>query len=171
MEWAITVRKISYLNSNNIAYKTVPLKKSIRAGEPLSQNAKFILLGEDDLDDEEILEEVFSSIDDSFWIEFINNGKKLVEALDEREEHALPCLIILDYNMPGLNGAEILRELKTRDRYRSIPVIIWSTSGSETYKRHCLQAGACDYIIKPSNISGLAEAVRYMLSFCTVKKS
>ncbi|HEX5655529.1 MAG TPA: response regulator [Chitinophagaceae bacterium] len=171
MERVIMVRKIPYLNSSNIAYKTVPLKKSMGANQPLSQNSKFILLGEDDVDDEEILKEVFSSIDDSFMIEFMNNGKKLVEALDEREEHFLPCLIILDYNMPGLNGAEILRELKSRERYREIPVIIWSTSGSETYKRHCLQAGACDYIIKPSNISGLAEALRYMLSFCTIQKS
>jgi CheY-like chemotaxis protein len=170
MERVITVRKIPYLNSNYIAYKTVPLKKTLDADEPLSQNAKFILMGEDDVDDEDILKEVFSSIDDSFLIQFYSNGKKLVEALDERTDHNLPCLIILDYNMPGLNGAEILKELKAREQYRDIPVIIWSTSGSETYKRHCLEAGACDYIIKPSNISGLAEAVHYMLSFCTIKK-
>ena len=131
---------------------------------------KFILLGEDDADDEELLKEVFTSIDNSFSMRFANNGRKLVTHLEQLPDSNLPCLIILDYNMPELNGAEILKSLKSEARYDSIPKIIWSTSGSETYKRLCLELGACEYIIKPSSFKELTDVARYMLSFCSVSQ-
>lgn len=133
-------------------------------------SSKFILLGEDDADDEELLKEVFSTIDSSYALTFINNGSKLVANLEKLGDHNLPCLIVLDYNMPEMNGAEILKRLNNNNRYRTIPKIIWSTSGSETYKKMCLELGACEYIIKPSNVSSLTEIARYMLSFCSVQK-
>lgn len=68
--------------------------------------------------------------------------------------------------MPDLNGADILSQLKTKDRYHSIPKIIWSTSGSNTYKKSCLELGANDYYIKPSNVNELIDLVRKMLSIC-----
>ena len=129
---------------------------------------KFILLGEDDADDEELLKEVFTTLDNSFSMRFANNGRKLVTHLEQLPDSDLPCLIILDYNMPELNGADILKSLKAQARYDSIPKIIWSTSGSETYKRLCLELGACEYIIKPSSFKELTEVARYMLSFCSV---
>jgi CheY-like chemotaxis protein len=82
-----------------------------------SPSSKFILLGEDDIDDEELLKELFSSVDSSFALTFINNGRHLVEHLDTLSDNQLPCLLILDYNMPELNGADILENLKTRSRY------------------------------------------------------
>ena len=129
---------------------------------------KFILLGEDDADDEELLKEVFTTLDNSFSMRFANNGRKLVTHLEQLPDSDLPCLIILDYNMPELNGADILKSLKAQARYDSIPKIIWSTSGSETYKRLCLELGACEYIIKPSSFKELTDVARYMLSFCSV---
>ena len=132
--------------------------------KPLS--SKFILLGEDDIDDEELLKELFSSVDDSFKLTFINNGRLLIEHLDTLSDNQLPCLLILDYNMPELNGADILEILKTRDRYANIPKIIWSTSGTETYRKKCLDLGAEDYIIKPSRVSELVQAIKHMISYC-----
>ena len=129
---------------------------------------KFILLGEDDADDEELLKEVFTTLDNSFSMRFANNGRRLVSHLEQLPDNDLPCLIILDYNMPELNGADILKSLKAQARYDSIPKIIWSTSGSETYKRLCLELGACEYIIKPSSFKELTDVARYMLSFCSV---
>lgn len=126
----------------------------------------FILFGEDDIDDEELLKEIFLTIDPLLSPMFVNNGRKILALLGEMDEAALPCLIVLDYNMPELNGAEILAELKKNPRYQSIPKIIWSTSGSEKYKNHCLSLGARDYLIKPSSVRELTEAARYMLSFC-----
>jgi CheY-like chemotaxis protein len=67
--------------------------------------------------------------------------------------------------MPEKNGAEILNDLKIIDRYSSIPKIIWSTSRSQTYKDICLQLGANDYVIKPSNVNDFIELAQYILSF------
>lgn len=127
---------------------------------------KFILLGEDDPDDQEMLTEVFSSIDKSFILLFVNNGKEVVTALEKLHEDQMPCLIVLDYNMPGLNGAEILAEIGHNERYRDIPKVVWSTSGSEKFKNICLELGAVDYVIKPSNNQDLVKIARYMLSVC-----
>jgi CheY-like chemotaxis protein len=129
-------------------------------------SSRFILLGEDDVDDEELLKEVFLTIDESLALVFVNNGRKVISSLQAMDDSNLPCLIILDYNMPEMTGAEILRELKNYSRYAQIPKIIWSTSGSDTYKSICLKLGAGDYITKPSNVKNLAETARYMLSFC-----
>ena len=130
--------------------------------------SKFILLGEDDADDQEMLKEVFTSIDISFVLFFVNNGKEILSALEKLKDDMMPCLIVLDYNMPGLNGADILQELSTNERYKNIPKVVWSTAGSEKFKKICLELGAVDYVIKPNNVIGLEEVARYMLSLCLV---
>ncbi len=131
-------------------------------------NYKLILIGEDDIDDQEFLKEIFLSIDDSFALMFASNGPDVLTLLESCEDGNLPCLIVLDYNMPGRNGAEMLKELKENDRYVSIPKIIWSTSKSDTYKDICLELGANDYLVKPSNVSDLVDICRYMLSSCGI---
>ena len=142
----------------------MPLNKSsIPANSPAP---KLILFGEDDLDDREFLVEVFSTIDTTFYFEFVNNGRKVLSTLEKRPDGQLPCLIVLDYNMPELNGAEILIELKNNRRYDSIPKLIWSTSGSDTYKSICLALGAKAYIMKPSNVKDLEDIIRHMISLC-----
>jgi len=127
---------------------------------------KYIMFGEDDLDEEDFLKEVFFSIDPSFSLFFINNGRKLIADLEQMPDSQLPCLIVLDYNMPELNGGEILKALKQNNRYDPIPKIVWSTSGSEIYKKLCFESGANDYVIKPSNIKELEGIARHLLSFC-----
>ena len=130
--------------------------------------SKFILLGEDDADDQEMLKEVFTSIDTAFVLFFVNNGKEIISALEKLKDDQMPCLIILDYNMPGLNGADIVRELSTNERYKNIPKVVWSTAGSEKFRKICLELGAVDYVIKPNNVVGIEEVARYMLSLCLV---
>jgi CheY-like chemotaxis protein len=133
---------------------------------PISESKpRFILIGEDDKDDEDLLKEIFNSVNDSFSIVFISNGQQVLTYLQNLREH-LPCLILLDYNMPVLNGADILEALKKDPRYNHVPKVIWSTSTSETFRKICLQAGANEYIIKPSNMTELTEMVRHMISFC-----
>jgi CheY-like chemotaxis protein len=123
-------------------------------------------LGEDDLDDQELLQEIFRDLDQNFSLLFVNNGRKVKTTLEGMKDDKLPCLIVLDYNMPEMNGAEILLDLKKNKRYDPIPKVIWSTSGSDTYKLSCLDAGAKDYMTKASNVKDLENAIRHMLSFC-----
>jgi CheY-like chemotaxis protein len=130
--------------------------------------AKFVLFGEDDLDDQELLREVLMSLDDSLRLLFANTGDQVLSVLSKLETNQLPCLIVLDYNMPALNGADVLQRLNETRRYDSIPRVIWSTSGSESFKRVCLELGAVDYVIKPSNVREMKEVIRYMLSLCMV---
>ena len=142
----------------------MPQKVEIEGRQP----SKFILLGEDDPDDQEMLTDVFSSIDKSFKLLFVNNGKEVVSALGKLKDEQMPCLIVLDYNMPGMNGAEILKEISGNQRYRHVPKIMWSTSGSEKFKKTCLELGAADYVLKPSNNEDLKKIANYMLSLCLV---
>lgn len=130
--------------------------------------SKFIIVGEDDKDDQELLKDIFASIDDSFRLMFVDSGKEVMSLLEKLNEDQMPCLIILDYNMPELSGADILKELNNLDKYKDTPKIIWSTSGSDNFKNKCLALGATDYIIKPSNLKDLEESARYMLSVCQI---
>ena len=131
---------------------------------------KLILIGEDDIDDQEFLKEIFSSLDESFVIVFTTNGMEILNYLDTCNNDEMPCLILLDYNMPGLTGAEILIELKSRKRFHNIPKIIWSTSGSTNYRDLCLEMGANDYLIKPSNVNDLMQTCKQILDTCIPKK-
>ena len=96
----------------------------------------------------------------------VNNGNEIVPALDKLNGEKTPCLIVLDYNMPGLNGADILSELNANLNYREIPRIVWSTSGAEKFRQICLQLGAADYVIKPPTYEEFIKVARYMLSLC-----
>lgn len=128
---------------------------------------KYILVGEDDIDDQEVLQEVFSDINNSYELKFINNGRKVISFLKNLKDGEMPCLIVLDYNMPELNGEEILKNLKKEARYKGVPKILWSTSESSANKTKCLELGASDFIVKPSKIKDLEKIAKYMLSFCS----
>lgn len=162
----MTIRIILIFIKPYFTHKTVPLTPSTTKTSIPEFPTKLIMFGEDDLDEEDFLKEVFSSLDPSFSLLFVDNGRKLIANLEQIPENRLPCLIVLDYNMPELNGAEILKALRQNSRYDSIPKIIWSTSGSEIYKKLCLESGANDYVIKPSNIKELEGIARHLLSFC-----
>lgn len=126
----------------------------------------FLLVGEDDIDDQEMLREIFNENFPSYDLTFMTNGNELLKYAFTLPAGKLPCLILLDYNMPGLNGSEILKELSLNTRYSKIPKLIWSTSGADTYKALCIDRGANDYVVKPSTIRDLIEICRYFLSYC-----
>ena len=127
---------------------------------------KYILCGEDDKDDEDFLHETFTNVDPSYTLVFVNNASKLLHMLRLVPDSGLPCLILLDYNMPEMNGAEILGEIKQQLRYEKIPKVIWSTSGSSIFRERCIELGANDYLTKPSSVNEMIALARHILSFC-----
>ncbi len=133
-----------------------------------NNSSKLILIGEDDIDDKEILEEIFLSIDPTIRLHFINNGQKLLLFLENADQEQLPCLIILDYNMPGLNGAEILKCLQPMKQLKNIPRLIWSTANVGNFKSTCMALGAADYFVKPSSLKDLEALINRMLSYCLI---
>jgi CheY-like chemotaxis protein len=125
-----------------------------------------IFLAEDDIDDQEFLQDALLAIDPAVRLIAFSSGLKFINRLKETADEHLPCLIVLDYNIPELNGAEILEQLKLHDRYAGIPKVVWSTSDSQLYRETCLSNGAKAYLVKPSSITGIAEIAREMLHYC-----
>ena len=109
-----------------------------------------ILVVDDDKEDHIILEEYFSESGINQNVKFVENGLLALEYLEGiSDDTALPKLIVLDLNMPLLNGSQTLLQLKQNNRFKNIPVIIYSTSESDNEKRKCLSFGAIDYLVKP----------------------
>lgn len=125
-----------------------------------------IYLAEDDLDDQEFLKEALQDIDASVQVVPFSTGLKFVTALSETPDEHLPSLIVLDFNIPELNGAEILERLSGEQRYASIPKLVWSTSDSELYRQSSLSYGAKAYLVKPSSVSGITAIAKEILTYC-----
>lgn len=85
-----------------------------------------------------------------------------IEAL-ERVPGARPDLILLDINMPGMDGWQVLRLLKIDDRTSSIPVALFSIKSQVRDRVQGLQGGACDFIAKPFACDELLGRVRHIL--------
>lgn len=76
-----------------------------------------------------------------------------------------PGLILLDLNLPGTDGREVLAEIKGDDALRSIPVIVLTTSNAESDIESCYLDGASSYIQKPVDLPGFIEAVRQLKGY------
>jgi CheY-like chemotaxis protein len=109
-----------------------------------------ILMVDDDLEDRFLMEDSFKEIGVNDVLHFEENGENALNYLEQSFcMDSLPCLIILDLNMPKMNGTQILRLLKGNDKFIKIPVIIFSTSLNAIEKEECLRLGAYSYVIKP----------------------
>lgn len=90
-----------------------------------------IFYAEDDLDDLFIVKQAFQNYNGSVAIVHVNNGLEAMETLDQlKQTQTLPCLIVLDINMPGMDGRETLIKIKQNQHLKDIPAIMFSTSSS-----------------------------------------
>lgn len=76
-----------------------------------------------------------------------------------------PYLILLDLNMPGIDGRQVLKQIKNDEALRSIPVVVLTTSNDAKDVEQCYQIGASTYIQKPVSFDGLTEAIRTMKDY------
>ena len=130
-----------------------------------------ILLADDDPDDQELILLAFSKVSPNFNLHIVNNGKEVLDFLSSSTDGKLPCLIVLDYNMPELNGAQVLQTLHSTDRYEGIPKVVLSTSNNPTYIKDCLVKGADAYKVKPDSFSQLVNIAKEMLDMCNSNKA
>jgi CheY-like chemotaxis protein len=131
-----------------------------------SQSKPTIYVADDDTDDRELLMKAFQLISDRHHLTSVSSGKALIELLTGKSESELPCLIVLDYNMPALNGKEVLEYLQNSERYRRIPKIIYTTSNSPMEKSQFLSVGVSGFMTKATTFQGILNAVKIMLSHC-----
>jgi CheY-like chemotaxis protein len=131
---------------------------------------KTILFVEDDPDDRELISEVANVINSSVKMVFAENGLQALHYLtDVKEKLQLPCLIVLDLNMPVLDGKETYKKIKHELKLDDIPVIIFTSSHNPHDKK--LFAGLdVEYINKPTDYSFLNQVIRHMISICDKKE-
>jgi CheY-like chemotaxis protein len=126
-----------------------------------------ILLADDDADDRTIMQDAMEELEANNVLCFAHNGEEALYILsnDYTTEHQ-PALIILDLNMPKLNGTETLARIKDDDRFKTIPVIIYSTSLNPLEKEKCMRLGAHSYVTKPISFKESMDTARSFLQFC-----
>ena len=116
-----------------------------------------IYYAEDDRGIRELV--VYTLKNTGFEAEGFSDGRELLEAMSKRT----PELILLDIMMPGENGIEILKKLKSAPATKSVPVIMVSAKGSEYDKITGLDCGADDYISKPFGLMELISRIKAVL--------
>lgn len=121
-----------------------------------------ILMTDDDSDDRLLALLAFKKLNAAHSIDFVTNGEELIEYLNVRVNSGseLPDLILLDLNMPKMDGREALKIVMADPKLRQLDILILSTSTSEKDKQYILGLGARGYIIKPTNQTELIEIFR-----------
>lgn len=119
-----------------------------------------ILIADDDPEDLELIEEFLLMEAPKARLYKFMDGRSASEYLDALPDSDLPSLIILDYNMPGLTGSQVLALLKTVNRYKQIPKVVLSTSNTTKFIRESLNNGAMEYIVKPESIAGIHDLAK-----------
>jgi CheY-like chemotaxis protein len=125
-----------------------------------------ILAADDDLEDLDLIEDAIRKFEPDAIFHKVTNGKAVIEFLEVQPDSELPCLIIVDYNMPELNGAEVLAQICVEPRYEKIPKVVLSTSSAKLHIHECMNNGATEYFIKPDNVHELHATVKKKLSYC-----
>lgn len=128
---------------------------------------KFVILyAEDDRDDLFLVRECFAQYSDLIEIVHAENGKEALSALGHLVSKGIePCLIILDINMPVMDGRQALSQIKAKETYQHIPVVVFTTSNSNLDKSFAQKWGA-DFITKPLQIRDLETLARDFAKRC-----
>ena len=114
-----------------------------------------VLYVEDDPEDRDIFKEALESISPSSVCHLATDGNDGLRYL--LKNSVQPDYIFLDINLPEMNGKEFLKMIKETERFRNIPVVMYSTSSRPEDKDECLQLGAFDFVIKPSTFAQIRE--------------
>jgi CheY-like chemotaxis protein len=103
-----------------------------------------ILLVEDDADDRYIMHQAFHELDFTEEVKMFSSGEELNTYLNRLTTSAFPELIVLDYNMPALNGGELALSLKKHAEFCQIPVVVYSTGISPRLQQELIQSGVLE---------------------------
>lgn len=130
-----------------------------------------ILYVEDDEDDRLLAKEAIEESEHDVDLHFVENGVEALayirgaEPFDVPAESPRPDIILLDFNMPVVNGREVLRVLKTDIQLARIPIIVLTTSSSPVDINTAYDLGVNAYIVKPSRFDELVKVFRTVCDF------
>ena len=131
---------------------------------PSKQNV--ILLAEDDADDRLLTQDALVESQLTADLRFVENGTELLDYLFQRGKFAdpasAPCphLILLDLNMPRMDGREVLQKIKADATLRRIPIVVLTTSNADTDIARTYELGANSFITKPVTFEALVNVMK-----------
>jgi CheY-like chemotaxis protein len=120
-----------------------------------------ILYAEDDENDAYFLQRAFRLAGVAHPLVIVSNGQEVIDYFSgegryaQRDEHPLPCLVLLDLNMPKKSGIEALKWIREKPSFRSLPVLVLTSSLQDNDIERAYLAGANAYLAKPSQPEGL----------------
>ena len=125
-----------------------------------------VLYTDDDIDDIKFVEESFSETARNVELVTAYNGLDLIRYLEGLNPlDPDPCLIILDVNMPLMNGKEALLKIRQMDRYQNIPIVLFTTSSSPLDKMFAEKHNV-ELFTKPHKFDSVPASIRQMLEKC-----
>jgi two-component system, chemotaxis family, response regulator Rcp1 len=136
-------------------------------GNPCSQRRFNVLLVEDNEDDVLLTRYTFKRMPFAVDFQIACNGLEALHLLRKLplDDAPLPDVILLDLNMPRMDGRQLLAELKSDDRLQSIPAIVLSTSAAEEDVSNAYRRQASAYMTKPIALEEFMEAMRRFAEF------
>jgi CheY-like chemotaxis protein len=133
------------------------------------RNSKPILLVEDDRVDAMTVKRALKDLNVANLLVHTLNGEEALNHL-RAESNGNPCVILLDLNMPKMNGVEFLKVVKADDMLKSIPVVVLTTSQEEQDVVESFKLSAAGYIVKPVDYKKFVEAMRTINVYWTLSE-
>jgi len=127
-----------------------------------------ILLIEDDMIEVMKLNRAINSLQLKHSIQEANNGEEALQLLQQKD--SLPDIILLDLNMPKINGIEFLKILKEDERLQYIPTIILTTSSNQRDLLACYKIGIAGYVLKPLKYEDYVSKIEKLLSYWSINE-
>lgn len=125
-----------------------------------------IFLVEDNEDFSYLIEKAIDHIDKELSLKIVDNGLTALEVLMHYEQEGTrPRIILLDLNLPGLSGLDLLREIKGIEYLKQVPIILFTTSDNPKDVRAATEYGANAYVTKPHGYVALIDCLRSLFNF------
>jgi CheY-like chemotaxis protein len=133
------------------------------------KGSKPILLVEDDQVDVMTVQRIFKILHITNPLDIAEDGEKALACLKDPQNET-PCIILLDLNLPRMNGIEFLQIIKQDDGLKRIPVVVLTTSEEEQDKIDSFNLGVAGYMLKPPDYKQFVEVVRTIDYYWTVSE-
>jgi CheY-like chemotaxis protein len=129
-----------------------------------------VVMVDDDHDDVDIMKDAFREIGKESIFKTFESGKDLLNYLDSLETPAeYPTVVLLDHNIPGENGQEILSRFKKHPLQRAITFVVFSSSLSQKQEENLKDVGAINCLTKPDSFSKYVEVATYLCNMANKK--
>jgi len=132
-------------------------------------SVKPILLLEDDTVDAMTVQRAIKDLNVLNTLVRVVNGEEALEYLQDSAK-VKPCVILLDLNMPKMNGVEFLKVVKADPQLMGIPVVVLTTSKAYQDKVACFDQSVAGYVVKPIDYKGFLDAMRILDLYWTVSE-